>query len=111
MSKIILFSEIVEENGKTIRENNLAKNHAYHIGDLIEFEDGERLFVHGQCRDCDGSPLYWCGLKDDNESDWVGPYGEHYKVVKAISEVNLQLEKFGQACPYVSWDWQPNEAV
>ena len=73
--QIIMFGDIVEENGKTIRENNLAKQHSYQLGDIVEVDldisqpgadEGIeinlkgtcRLFVVGHMRDCDGSPLY-----------------------------------------------------
>ena len=70
MSEFILFSEIVEANGKTIRENNLAKSHTIPLGTLVEvkfdswFGDGACWKVHARLwvvlhqRDCDGTPLY-----------------------------------------------------
>jgi hypothetical protein len=75
---IIMFSEIVEANGKTIRENNLAKRHHYPLGTVVEvdlrapgyFEDPQgpepprvrtHLIVCGHGRDCDGTPLYCLG--------------------------------------------------
>lgn len=63
-------ADIVEENGKTIRENNLEKVHDIPIGTLVEvkydewFGDGAcvkahaRLWVVSHDRDCDGTPLY-----------------------------------------------------
>lgn len=73
--EIILFSDIVEANGKTIRENNLTREHLYPLGTIVEIdldisqpgtEPGIeinlkgtcRLFVVGHNRDCDGIPLY-----------------------------------------------------
>lgn len=73
--EIIMFGDIVEDNGKTIRENNLAKAHTYQLGDIVEVdldltqpgsEEGIeiclqgtcRLFVVGHMRDCDETPLY-----------------------------------------------------
>lgn len=70
MSGIILVSEIVEANGKTIRENNLAIKHRIPVGTLVEVKyerwHGKgacekvhaRLWVSQQIRDCDGEPLY-----------------------------------------------------
>ena len=64
------FSDIMEENGKTIRENRSAMEHKYSVGTLVEiqFEEWEsggacsvgtaRMWVVEQNRDCDGSPLY-----------------------------------------------------
>ncbi|MCT4994224.1 hypothetical protein LZK84_16415 [Pseudomonas aeruginosa] len=56
---VINVSDLVEENGKTVRENNLAKNHNIAIGELVEnVHSGTRLYVFGYGRDCDGTPLY-----------------------------------------------------
>ncbi len=65
---IVLVSDMVESNGKTVRENNMDTNHAYPLGALVEicYEDsdddennnGIRLFVVNHERDCDGTPLY-----------------------------------------------------
>lgn len=68
---VIVFGDIVEKNGKTIRENNRAIPHNYKEGDLVEVKmddwhgDGAcsitraRLFIVHCGRDCDGTPLYW----------------------------------------------------
>jgi len=64
---------IVEGNGKTIRENNLEKQHSIPKGTLVEVNipysehHGIRLFVTHYERDCDGSPLY--GLYHKPEFD------------------------------------------
>lgn len=62
--------DVVETNGKTWKENNLAKEHDIALGTLVEitykseYEDEEeskyglRLFVVNHSRDCDGTPLY-----------------------------------------------------
>jgi hypothetical protein len=70
---IIVFSEIKEANGKTIRENNLEQKHEIAIGSLVEiiyenYDDenpvnGLRLFVVNHSRDCDGTPLYDLSFK------------------------------------------------
>lgn len=55
---------IVEANGKTIKENNLAQGHAIPLGALVEVnldyseEHGIRMYVCEHSRDCDGTPLY-----------------------------------------------------
>lgn len=66
----VRLSDVVAENGKTIRENNLEKTHNIPIGTLVEVKhsewhgDGacslyhERLWVVSHDRDCDGTPLY-----------------------------------------------------
>jgi len=70
MSYIINFSEIIEANGKTIRENNMELQHKIPVGTLVDLEYTEyygygagvrakaRMYVVGHCRDCDGTPLY-----------------------------------------------------
>ena len=71
--KMINFSDIVEENGKTIYENNLTKTHNIPIWTMVEvkwdeyYGDGAcqkihaRLWVVKHNRDCDGSHLYILG--------------------------------------------------
>lgn len=70
MTEIITVHDIVEENGKTIKENNLEKKHNIELGTLVEItsddtlhdeedqHNGLRLFVVQHTRDCDGTPLY-----------------------------------------------------
>lgn len=65
-----IVADIVEPNGKTVRENNRSIPHELPIGALVEITTdcpigqfgseyrGVRLFVVGHNRDCDGSPLY-----------------------------------------------------
>lgn len=67
---IICVSDIVEANGQTVRQNNLALVHDIPLGTLVEIgdpeypdnepdsNDGVRLFVVKHSRDCDGTPLY-----------------------------------------------------
>jgi len=66
----INFKNIIEENGKTIEQNNLEKQHKYSVGQLVEVKydewgcDGSCEIVHARLwivsldRDCDGTPLY-----------------------------------------------------
>jgi len=70
MVTLICIHDLVAANGGTIRQNNLARQHQYSIGTLVEikwdtwFGDGAcrkihaRLWVVAHTRDCDGSPLY-----------------------------------------------------
>lgn len=63
-------ADILEKNGKTIRENNLEIGHDVPLGTLVEVKRylwyGEgacekihaRLWVVSHDRDCDGTPLY-----------------------------------------------------
>lgn len=76
MSPIEYFNiaDLVESNGKTVYENNLARTHQIPIGTLVEFviddEDmqgyaGVRLYVVRHSRDCDGEPLYVLAANKD----------------------------------------------
>lgn len=51
-----------DTEGRTYREINNATPHKYSIGQLVEFEDGVRLFITKLVRDCDGTPLYQFGF-------------------------------------------------
>lgn len=56
-------SDLIESNGKTVKENNLSKKHNVPFGTLVEIDsdnDNEKLrvYVVGHTRDCDGEPLY-----------------------------------------------------
>lgn len=75
MTRVTFVSETVEQNGKTIKQNNLEKKHNIQLGTLVEItcddslcdeedqHNGLRLFVVEHTRDCDGTPLY--GLSFD----------------------------------------------
>jgi hypothetical protein len=75
MTQIMMVSDIVEENGKTIRQNNLDLVHDIPLGTMVEIaadeyddEDsnsGLRLFVVNHSRDCDGTPLYDMSFRRD----------------------------------------------
>jgi hypothetical protein len=68
--QVEMVHDFVEANGKTIKQNNLEKQHQIPIGTLVEvkfdtwFGDGAcwkvhaRLWVVEHTRDCDGTPLY-----------------------------------------------------
>ena len=78
---IQMFSEMVEENGMTVRENNLAKRHKYPLGARVKVDvrvegssDENRLnrdscsvtptlYVVEHTRDCDGTPMYTYGTQ------------------------------------------------
>ena len=70
MKEVLFIGDIVESNGKTIRQNNLEKKHNINLGELVEVKYEEwhgngacekihaRLWVVSHGRDCDGTPLY-----------------------------------------------------
>jgi len=70
MKNAVFVGDIIDDNGKTIRENNLSIKHDIPIGSLVEVT-GETWYGEGACeifkarlwvvshdRDCDGTPLY-----------------------------------------------------
>jgi hypothetical protein len=72
--------------GRTYRQVNAAKRHAIPVGMLVELEDGVRMWVVSQTRDCDQTPLY--ELSPDREDvnverqgfrnqSWHGGYPEY----------------------------------
>lgn len=79
---LIMVSDIVEANGKTIRQNNLEREHDVPLGTLVEitcdpkWEDPEnphnglRLFVVNHSRDCDGTPLYDMSFELGSYKTW-----------------------------------------
>lgn len=45
--------------GRTQKQENLAKDHLFSVGELVQVaETGARMFVALCYRDCDGTPLY-----------------------------------------------------
>jgi hypothetical protein len=81
----VVLGDIIEENGRTIRENNLMVAHKFPLGTLVKITgkehfdehgdpdatdkpylpprpNGARLYVVEHLRDCDGTPLYRLSL-------------------------------------------------
>lgn len=94
MTRIVMVHDLKEENGKTIKENNLERQHAIPLGALVEIGlDGDtdwewngcRLYVVKYSRDCDGSPLYVLGPKDADR-DWMMHGGFSDDCLKVVSE-------------------------
>lgn len=68
--RAVNFKDIVESNGKTVQENNLAIPYEFAVGDKVSFthEESNRFgatttisgewYVVDMGRDCDGTPLY-----------------------------------------------------
>jgi len=75
----VKIGDIVEDNGRTIRENNLEIEHNIPVGTLVnvEYEDNfeggayrkikAHLWIVYQGRDCDGTPLYWVSKHNPNK--------------------------------------------
>jgi hypothetical protein len=88
----IIIHDIVEANGKTIKENNLDKKHGIPVGALVEvnFEDfkgnGIRLYVKKHTRDCDGTPLYSLGIPEDDYCNSHGYSEDCLTLIKPPAE-------------------------
>lgn len=83
MTNMIPVGDIVEENGKTWRENNLAKKHTFSMHQLVEVKTDKwlghnggsikihgRLWISGLSRDCDGTPQYYLTDRKDVELEF-----------------------------------------
>jgi hypothetical protein len=85
---IQIISDLVDPDdpqGRTYKQLNADKTHGIPVGTLVELENGVRLFVVYQGRDCDQTPLYWLSVdKNDTvredprflNSSWDGGYPE-----------------------------------
>jgi len=91
---IIFIHDLVEKNGKTIKENNLKLKHKIKIGTLVEIincenYEGVRLYVVYHSRDCDGTPLYnLCADKTNLQKEDNGFY--NYKWENGFPEESLK---------------------
>ncbi len=71
---VVYVPNILGKHGKTIREENLEKQHAIPLKTLVEVnvpyieEHGLRAFVCEHTRDCDGTPLYSLYYSKDFEN-------------------------------------------
>ncbi len=103
---IIIVVDIVESNGKTIRQNNLAQQHNIALGSLVEivapdseYDDnptyGLRLFVVNHSRDCDGTPLYDLSFNKNAQKEY--------------DEYESQKEQLGNL--YQIFHWKANGAL
>jgi len=99
---VVMFGDIVEANGKTIRENNQERGHRYPLGDLVQLEYnsyfggacGSATYAHlhvvAHTRDCDGSPLYMLASKPPEE--WEESFGitvEEYRELGVMTQRHL----------------------
>lgn len=67
-----LLRNMVEANGKTIKQNNTERTHTIPLDTLVELENGVRLFVYRHDRDCDGTPLYALSAEIREDHDTYG---------------------------------------
>ncbi len=100
--RIIFIGDVVEANGKTVRQNNEATQHRIPIGTLVEVKYDEwygtgacakvhaRLFVVMHSRDCDGTPLYTLSRSQrivDSEPAQHGFNEESLTIIPLTTEV------------------------
>ena len=67
-----------DPQGRTYRQINATKQHTLPVGSLVELEEGTRLWIVYQGRDCDMTPLYWLAMRPDEENKmrWRGGFPE-----------------------------------
>lgn len=102
MTKAVFVGDITENNGKTIKENNLEREHQFPINTLVDitFEESfdneayqkveARVYVYSHGRDCDGTPLYTLSKKRNIGRD---PNKEIFPGVK-FNEVNPIVQDY-----------------
>jgi hypothetical protein len=83
---MIIVADLKDPNdpdGRSYREINNATAHKFNIGQLVELDNGVRMFIANQGRDCDGTPLYSLTPESENEDGfplnkhlWVHGYSE-----------------------------------
>ncbi len=78
-----------DPQGRTYREVNNAKEHKYKDGDLVEIENGVRMLIGKQTRDCDGTPLYSLtpDLPEDHPNELIMAHGYSESGMKLINAV------------------------
>jgi len=100
----IVMHDLIEANGKSVKENNLEIKHNIPIGSLVEYSDGTRLFVVYHSRDCDGTCLYnLCPNKDDlireeknfYNRKWFNGYPEDALRVITVPTISLEHKEQG----------------
>ncbi len=116
---MFMIHDIVEPNGKTIKENKLEEHHKIPVGTLVEVKydswhgDGAcekvhaRLWVVHHARDCDGTPLYVLGKYRGVVFDPMSPHLYAWGTVNGICEEQITPVEVTQALRdgYGALDW------
>ena len=76
-----------DDQGRSYREVNNAKQHKLKIGQLVESANGIRLFIHQQTRDCDGTPLYVLATDTVDSLNNTLSYGYSERVLTEVKHV------------------------
>jgi hypothetical protein len=92
MKKLINVADLKDPNdseSRTYREVNNATPHKYKIGQLVERDNGARMFIAGLMRDCDGTPLYSLSGNPENlESSYKWSHGHNGEYLSLVSKVS-----------------------
>ena len=119
MPEFTFVHDLVESNGKTIRENNMERQHSLSVGTLVEVKydewhgDGACSKVHARLwivkcgRDCDGTPLYWLSKWEDPQfalsvHQYVGGFSE--SLLTPVIITNELLDGYG------ALEWEEQDA-
>ena len=121
--QVMVIHDIVEENGKTIKQNNMELKHNIPLDTLVEvkydvhYDDGccekihARLWVNKHTRDCDGEPLYnlstWKTESVETIQAHFGKYAIHFH--GPFSEDDLTPIKVTEDLVYGALKWKDDE--
>jgi hypothetical protein len=78
--------------GRSYRQVNYARKHIFEVGQLVELDDGVRLYIAKQSRDCDGTPLYCLTPKKNDYTIEEKGFANH-NWLNGIDEESLKLIK------------------
>jgi len=87
MAILINVADLVDKEDpeeRTFRQINNAMIHNFNLGELVEIDDGVRMFIVKQTRDCDGTPLYCLTPFKDENPNLMGN-----QVVPGVGESSL----------------------
>ncbi len=114
--------DVVESNGKTVRQNNLTIGHEIPMGALVEITTdcpigqfsseykGVRLFVVGHKRDCDGTPLYSLSF-DPNAHKELADAQKTFDDNTDSKFISVFGMRLGEAAGSVSNGWGPESLI
>ncbi len=93
MNQFINVADLINpKTGKTWRQENSELQHNIPIGTLVEIETGERLTVVKHTRDCDQTPLYTLGIKDDfKDYENLEEYQKYSSLFPGYAEESLKV--------------------
>jgi len=78
-TKFVYAGDMIEANGKSVRENNQMLQHTIPCGAIVrEVNSGLVCYVATQDRDCDGTPVYGLTIRPEmvNATEPLHPAGD-----------------------------------